>query len=444
MKLGIYKDSFRQECLENTSKDMRWVLPLSFAFILLFTLTDASNFSLDYYFWRGIGLLAIGGAFLLSVIPTTKRRLNANYLFSAAYIGILVMMQGVFIKTIFLNSTNSEEMMQVTIGIVSVYFLFNFFAAGAKRAFAIITLVSIVPLFFYSILYYQSELSGYLITVLFAVAATSLSLLRAHQHSRAKFEYQQKLRDNERELVQKHKELERMNEELRGFNHSISHDFKTPIRSANSFSQLLKRDLNLKNYHKLDAYVDFISGSMMKMNSLLEALNAVSDIAQKKVKFDKVELEPIIEDAFNEVSFGMTRKCEFHIAEDLPTVFGDKNLLREVFTNILSNALKYSRYQSTTVINVGYYQENDETVIFVKDNGVGFKMDYKDQLFKMFKRLHNEDEYEGIGVGLAIVKRVMGYHQGEVWASSIQGNGATFYLSFPRYISEPELALGTM
>ncbi len=441
MELEMYKDSYRESCILSTEKGMTLIFFLSAVFIAFFTVLDSSFFQFNYLFWRGIGLVFSISGLTISLITSLRERINANYLFSLNFVGILVMMEGIFLTTIFSPLAVDTEKMAVTVGIVSVYFIFYVFSLGAKREFFYIVAASLIPILVAIMLNHSPQNYGYLTTILATGITVFFALRRSHVHSQDKFAYSKHLEDNERELKKKQRELERMNEELRSFNHSISHDFKTPIRAVNSFSQLLIRDINLKNYHKINQYVQFISGSMQKMNNLLEALNVVSDISKKHIEFKKVELTPILEDAFSEASFGSTKKYEFHIAEDLPPVSGDESLLREVFSNIFSNALKYSYYQSTVVINVGYYQEGDETIIFIKDNGIGFNMEYKDQLFQMFKRLHNEEEYEGTGIGLAIVKRIMGYHQGEVWASSVQGKGATFYLSFPRYAAECEVIL---
>ncbi len=449
MKLHAYKEDYHLECLKRTDKDLSASLLIAFVFIVLFTVLDPSNFKLNYWHWRVVGLVFTGGTFVMSLMPF-KKKMNVNYLFSIAFAGVLVMINGIFVQTVFLNDSSTMEKMAVTIGTISVYGGFNFFALGAKKEFFYIILVSLLPVLILAFVYASLQDFGYVMTILMMGGAIAFSLKRANQHSQEKYIYHKHLEHNERELKQQQKELqkkqeelERMNEELRSFNHSISHDFKTPIRAANSFSQLLARDINSKDYHRINQYVDFISDSMTKMNALLEALNAVSDLSSVDVEFEEVDLVPILNDAFREVTFGCRKKCEFYISEDLPLVSGDRNLLREVFTNILSNSMKYSRYQSTVVINVGYYQEGDNTIIYIKDNGIGFKMDYKDQLFTMFKRLHNEDEYEGTGVGLAIVKRIMGYHQGKVWATSVQGNGATFYLSFPAIVSD-HTGLGMM
>lgn len=435
MELSVYKDNYQQECLDRTNKGVSLTLLLSFVCIALFAMLDPSYFHLNYWTWRGIGLFFTGVAFLVSIIPSIRKKINVNYLFSLAYGGVLIMIDGVFIQTILIGDSSSSEKMAVTLGTISIYIGYYFFAFGAKKEFSYLTMVSGIPILAFTVFFYSSRDFGYLMTTLMMNLAISASLLRLDKHNKEKFMYHKHLEHNERELMKKQKELERMNEELRGFNHSISHDFKTPIRAANSFSQLLARDVNSKDYHRINQYVDFISDSMTKMNALLEALNTVSNISERDIEFSEIALEPVLNSAFEEVTYGSSKKIEFYIAEDLPSVIGDQSLLREVFTNILSNAMKYSHYQATTIINVGYFEENGNTVIFIKDNGIGFKMDYKDQLFKIFKRLHNEKEYEGTGVGLAIVKRIMGYHHGDVWASSVQGNGATFYLSFPKRIS---------
>jgi len=237
--------------------------------------------------------------------------------------------------------------------------------------------------------------------------------------------------DLERRVKERTSQLESANKELEAFSYSVSHDLRAPLRHILGFADVLKRDAApaLKEHGQ---YVDFIEVSARQMGQLIEDLLGFSRTARIEPRFMQFDLGLVVEEVRKNLeSQSNERVVEWKVSE-LPAVRADLSLMRIVFTNLLSNALKYSRTRNPARIEVGYETKPNEHVIFVKDNGVGFDMNYADKLFGIFQRLHDAGEFEGTGVGLAIVQRIIARHGGRVWAEAELDRGATFYFSLPR------------
>jgi signal transduction histidine kinase len=225
-------------------------------------------------------------------------------------------------------------------------------------------------------------------------------------------------------------ELELSNKDLEAFSYSVSHDLRAPLRSVIGYSDILAADYagNLP-----EDGVDLISRirqSAQKMNGLIDGLLAYSRTGQRvlsRFNIDLTELAQITFDELRQMSPGGS-VMEFTL-EKLPEANVDPTLFKQVFTNLLSNAIKYSSKRKAPHIEVGTFREDGETIVYVRDNGVGFDMRYADKLFGVFQRLHHEDEFEGTGVGLAIVQRIIRRHGGRVWAEAELGRGATFFFT---------------
>ena len=168
------------------------------------------------------------------------------------------------------------------------------------------------------------------------------------------------------------------------------------------------------------------------MNDLINDLLNLSKIGKKLLKLEVVETKSIIEEIVKiNLAQNKNRKIDIKIS-DIPDVTADKTLITQVFSNLIGNAFKYTSKKPKAVIEIGSYIKNGTIVMFVKDNGAGFNMAFQDKLFKAFKRLHDESEFEGTGVGLAIVDRIIKYHSGNIWAEGEEEKGATFYFSLPK------------
>ena len=225
------------------------------------------------------------------------------------------------------------------------------------------------------------------------------------------------------------KELEASNKELEAFTYSVSHDLRAPLRHIAGFSKMLAEecgeDLKPESRH----YLERIQDGTRRMGTLVDDLLNLARIGRHEVRVQVTGIDSIVRDVISELRPDAEgRNVEWKIG-DLPFVEGDPALLKIVFHNLLSNALKYTRPRSPAIIEVGREELDGQPVVFVRDNGVGFNMKYADKLFGVFQRLHRAEDFEGTGVGLATVQRVVHKHGGRIWAHAELDKGATFYFS---------------
>jgi PAS domain S-box-containing protein len=233
------------------------------------------------------------------------------------------------------------------------------------------------------------------------------------------------------ELHEHAAQLAVLNRELEAFSYSVSHDLRAPLRHISGFGGLLKDSSGAALDPKGREYLDRIVQAAERMGRLIDDLLAFSRNSRTNLILSTVHLSHLVKDAQQEVVAGISGRDVEWVMHDLPTVDADPSLLRLVFINLLSNAVKYSATRQRSRVEVGLERaESDEIVVFVRDNGVGFDMRYADKLFGVFQRLHS-DGFEGTGIGLANVRRIVQRHGGRTWAEGSVDGGATFYFSLP-------------
>ena len=241
-----------------------------------------------------------------------------------------------------------------------------------------------------------------------------------------------KLNDElEQRVIERTAELESANKELEAFSYSVSHDLRAPLRAIDGFSRILSDEIGPAADPEVMRYLNVIRDNAQQMGRLIDDLLSFSRLSRqplKKMTFAPIELVKQVQSSL--ASDTENRSIEL-IIDELPPCDGDPALLKQVWMNLLSNAYKFSRKREFARIEIGAIKHPDEIVYFVKDNGTGFDMRYADKLFGVFQRLHYAEEYEGTGVGLAIVQRIVRRHGGRVWAESELGHGATFFFSLP-------------
>jgi PAS domain S-box-containing protein len=237
----------------------------------------------------------------------------------------------------------------------------------------------------------------------------------------------------ENNLRQRAAALEAVNRELEAFAYSVSHDLRAPLRHIDGFLGLLQKQARNALDEQGRHYMEVIAEATAKMGRLIDDLLAFSRMGRHAMSFQPVVLEPLVRDIIRELEIEAAgRTIEWRIG-DLPTVEGDASMLRIVLVNLISNALKFTRPRRQVEIEIGSQtDQTSETVIFVRDNGVGFDMTYGDKLFGVFQRLHKAEEFEGTGIGLATVHRIIARHGGRTWAQGMLDQGAVFYFTLPR------------
>jgi len=232
-------------------------------------------------------------------------------------------------------------------------------------------------------------------------------------------------------LKQKINQLEITNKELESFSYSVSHDLRAPLRSINGYARILLEDHTAHPDGELRRLLNIIQGNAGKMGVLIDSLLEFSRLGRRHLRKSLVDITELARQALLDLDPNDTGRVNISVGS-LPQAEGDPVLLFQVVMNLLSNAIKYSGKKTAPAIEVGSFDKEEEFIYFVKDNGAGFNMSYAHKLFGVFQRLHSDDEFEGTGVGLAIVQRIIAKHGGRVWAEGQPNEGATFYFSLPK------------
>jgi len=234
--------------------------------------------------------------------------------------------------------------------------------------------------------------------------------------------------DLKRQAVQ----LEAANKELEAFSYSVSHDLRAPLRHIDGFVKLLDKSASSSLDERGRRYLGIIADSARRMGALIDDLLVFSRMGRAEMSHTKVESDALIHEVLETLQEEIqSRKIEWKIAR-LPQVQGDASMLRQVWANLIANAVKYSRPRDPAVIEIGYNESDGEFIFYVRDNGVGFDMQYVHKLYGVFQRLHGPEVFEGTGIGLANVQRIVLRHHGRVWAEGKLEAGATFFFSIPK------------
>lgn len=243
-----------------------------------------------------------------------------------------------------------------------------------------------------------------------------------------------------RQVEERTAQLEAANKELEAFSYSVSHDLRAPLRHIRGFAQLLgQAEPGLSEQGK--RYLELVSGAGQQMDQLIDDLLNFSKNSRIEMQQTRVDLQDLVEKILRDLQPEIERRKIVWKKGPLPSVQGDPSLLRQVFSNLVLNAVKYTRTRDVAEIEIGAGRGNEnETIVLVRDNGVGFDMKYADKLFGVFQRLHRQDEFEGTGVGLANVRRIITRHGGRVWAEAKVNEGATFFISLKPYQAAPPAA----
>jgi PAS domain S-box-containing protein len=233
----------------------------------------------------------------------------------------------------------------------------------------------------------------------------------------------------EQRVVERTAELEVANKELEAFSYSISHDLRAPLRAVNGFAGIVLEDFGAQLPEEGRSHLERIRAGALRMGALIDDLLAFSRLSRQAVNRQNVNTVKLVQNVLDELKSQRDgREIEIKIGE-LPVCHGDPALLKQIWVNLVSNAIKYTRGREPAIVEIGCARENNENVFFVRDNGAGFDMQYATKLFGVFQRLHRADEFEGTGVGLAIVQRIVHRHDGRVWAKAELNHGATFYFT---------------
>lgn len=253
--------------------------------------------------------------------------------------------------------------------------------------------------------------------------ASAMERLRAEQQLRA---INSQL---EHRVIQRTAELERANRELEAFSYSVSHDLRAPLRGINSYTRIIKDEFSTRIDPEALGFLDKVIAASLRMTRLIDNLLEFSRTSRQPLAKQPVDMRAIARQIIEALSPEMeSRQIEWTVT-DLPPAQADPALMQQVYANLIGNAVKYTRKRSQARIEVGHFMRDGGRVYFVRDNGAGFDMQYAEKLFGVFQRLHREDEFEGTGIGLAIVQRIVERHGGRIWAEAEADEGATFFFT---------------
>jgi len=310
---------------------------------------------------------------------------------------------------------------------------------------------------FYSFSVSSTDLPYFFVFVAWGVIVASFSAVRrriedslrqARDDLQVELE-QRKRREDEirtlnKELVKRATELETSNNELESFAYSVSHDLRAPLRHVVGYSELLQKQASSLLDEKSRRYTRTILESGKRMGNLIDDLLAFSRIGRTETKKTLVSLDQLVKEVVAEIRLDTGGRDIVWKIHPLPVCYGDRSMLRLVIGNLLSNAVKFTRMRGQAEIEIGCADGEDEVEVFVRDNGAGFDMQYVDKLFGVFQRLHLPEEFEGTGIGLATVRRIIHRHGGNVRAEGGVDQGATIYFSLPKAQDAAERTADTL
>jgi len=327
--------------------------------------------------------------------------------------------------------------------------LITWYLGTGPSVVAVLLSTSLFDYFFIAPLYTlavsSEDLPYFFIFVVWALLVASFSavrrrveenLIRARDHLEVEVQHRAQreleIESLNRELAKRAGELEAANRELESFAYSVSHDLRAPLRHMVGFSELLQSQTAASFDDKSRRYIRTILDSAKRMGDLIDDLLAFSRIGRAETRKAAVNLEELARDVIAEVGQGAKDRNIVWKIDPLPVCFGDRSMLRIALVNLVSNAVKFTRMRKQAEIEIGCVKvDRQEAELFVKDNGAGFDMRYVDKLFGVFQRLHLREEFEGTGIGLATVQRIITRHGGKVRAEGVVDQGATFYFSVP-------------
>jgi signal transduction histidine kinase len=421
---------YQEQLHRQTLKGGRLVSLFTVLLYIAIVLSDIrNNIPSTIIFWRFVGLVPVTLYTLLAFTGFFSRfkALVIPFYTFALSIGILHMSCiSVLMYTLGLESSPIYHVFPA--GFVFTLVLCSNFAYGARRIMIYVFPI-IIALTNLTFLLYGVDQFRFLIIVDLVTSFSVIIML-----NQEKYEYQsvELLELKESELLRSNESLKEANQRLIDVNRALSHDLKTPLRNIGSFAQLASRKLKQGDTKDLEEYLDFVTQGVKKMYKLLEDMLLFSNLSHKDtLQTELVDLNQLLKEVMSNYSgYPQVNSIQFDFDENLPTIEGNPTKLFFLFQNLIDNGIKYNENKNPS-ISIRSETSEESHLIKVKDNGIGFEVEYADKIFEMFQRL-NTGKYEGSGIGLATCKEIVQSMGGQIWVESSPGSGSTFFLQFPR------------
>lgn len=260
-------------------------------------------------------------------------------------------------------------------------------------------------------------------------------LEKLHKSQKAMLYMVEDLNEMTEELKRERQKLEAINRELESFSYSVSHDLRAPLRAIDGFSKILEEDYAQSLDEEGKRLLNVVRTNSQKMDQLIIDLLALSRVTRGQLKLVDISMNPIISNVYKDIFEPINTGIVELNVKPLPPTKADPTLIKQVWQNLIGNAIKYCKPDVTITIEIGGWVKDDMCHYYIKDNGIGFDPKYATKIFETFQRLHRPNEFEGTGIGLSVVQRIVHRHGGTVWAESEVGQGATFWFTLP-YINE--------
>jgi signal transduction histidine kinase len=237
---------------------------------------------------------------------------------------------------------------------------------------------------------------------------------------------------NQLEILRKSEIIEDKNRQLDTFSYSVSHDLKAPLRALEGYSEILIKESGTLSEEERKRMLTVIAENVIKMRTMIDDLLKFSKTAKQEMRPEQIDMNVLVKEVIGDLRQEKNAHKVKFLIKDLAVARADRSMMKHAMSNLISNAIKYTRLKADPEIEIGMINKEGEEVYFVKDNGIGFNMDYSAKLFNTFQRLHSSKDYEGTGIGLSIVRNIIQRHGGKVWAEAKENEGASFYFTLPR------------
>lgn len=427
-----YQQRYQLELAQKTLRWGRYIALIAIVFIIVFYFGDLYDLKLENTLpWRLLGLA--GPILFLSSRFISAFREKVIPFYSLMMLLIIAMMS-IIAAQIFIDPASSDrQLFAVTTGYISVWVLIAMIAFGGRRYISlfggIILVVTLLVCYFFSD---TTSGIGFIMSMLMAGILAIVLMISQARYDRERAFSVYALEDSRDTIKEQAEDLQLANQNLMTFTRAMSHDLQSPLRSVRSFLDLYEQRSKGRIPEDTQEYLDLARHYLKRGQMVVSDLLTYSKIGKDPIVKNRVDLLALCEQIVTEITASLDAKDKFQIAYHLEesTLAADEKLLWHILQNLVSNAIKFSQKESAPLIQIKSWKSGTETVIEVKDNGVGFDQDFSTELGKPFTRLHG-NEFSGTGIGLSIVRQVMELHQGRFWATSKPGEGASFFCAFP-------------